>query len=79
MTKITKSMIYNSAHPPSGLIYDDVDLTDEETNINLLFNMALERIAFLPFGYLVDKFRQGRHHFYVVLLFMDGCECRLRY
>merc|ERR1712080_747045 len=29
----------------------------EETNINILFDMALERIAFLPFGYLVDKFR----------------------
>ena len=34
-----------------------VDIGDEETNINILFDMALERIAFLPFGYLVDKFR----------------------
>ena len=42
----------------TGLIYDDVDVADEETNINLLLSMALERIAFLPFGYLVDKFRQ---------------------
>ena len=32
-------------------------MADEETNINILFDMALERIAFLPFGYLVDKFR----------------------
>ena len=34
-----------------------MDVADEETNINILFDMALERIAFLPFGYLVDKFR----------------------
>jgi len=40
-----------------GLVGDDVDISDEETNINILFGMALERIAFLPFGYLVDKFR----------------------
>lgn len=32
-------------------------LLNQETNINILFDMALERIAFLPFGYLVDKFR----------------------
>merc|ERR1711902_322546 len=40
-----------------GLLSADVDISDEETNINILFDMALERIAFLPFGYLVDKFR----------------------
>jgi len=40
-----------------GLLSEDVDIEDEETNINILMNMALERIAFLPFGYLVDKFR----------------------
>ena len=40
-----------------GLLSPDVDINDEETNINILFDMALERIAFLPFGYLVDKFR----------------------
>merc|ERR1719419_643466 len=40
-----------------GLLGEDVDISDEETNINILFDMALERIAFLPFGYLVDKFR----------------------
>jgi len=40
-----------------GLLADDVDIEDEETNINILFDMALQRIAFLPFGYLVDKFR----------------------
>jgi len=40
-----------------GLLADDVDVEDEETNINILFDMALRRIAFLPFGYLIDKFR----------------------
>ena len=32
-------------------------MTDEETNINLLFGLALDRIAFLPFSYMIDKFR----------------------
>ena len=40
-----------------GLLGEEIDVMDEETNINILFDMALERIAFLPFGYLVDKFR----------------------
>jgi len=40
-----------------GLMSAKIDVEDEQTNINILFNMALERIAFLPFGYLVDKFR----------------------
>merc|ERR1719184_44994 len=40
-----------------GLLGEDVDIADEQTNINILFDMALDRIAFLPFGYLVDKFR----------------------
>jgi len=40
-----------------GLLGEDVDTADEQTNINILFDMALHRIAFLPFGYLVDKFR----------------------
>lgn len=30
-----------------------------EDNINALFSMALERVAFLPFGYLIDKWRWG--------------------
>ena len=40
-----------------GLLKDDVDIGDEETNINILFSMALQRLAFMPFGYLVDKYR----------------------
>ena len=40
-----------------GLLSPELDISDEETNINILFDMALERIAFLPFGYLVDKYR----------------------
>ncbi|KAI6048483.1 angiotensin-converting enzyme isoform X1 [Marmota monax] len=32
---------------------------DTETDINYLLKMALEKIAFLPFGYLVDQWRWG--------------------
>ncbi|NXJ81114.1 ACE enzyme, partial [Trogon melanurus] len=32
---------------------------DAETNINYLLKMALEKIAFLPFGYLIDQWRWG--------------------
>jgi peptidyl-dipeptidase A len=38
-----------------GLLKDYKDT--EEDNINALFKMALERVAFLPFGYLIDKWR----------------------
>lgn len=30
-----------------------------ENNINALFKMALERVAFLPFGLLIDLYRYG--------------------
>ena len=40
-----------------GLLSPDLDIKDEETNINILFDMALKRVAFLPFAYLVDKYR----------------------
>uniref|UniRef100_A0A8C6MAY0 Angiotensin-converting enzyme n=1 Tax=Nothobranchius furzeri TaxID=105023 RepID=A0A8C6MAY0_NOTFU len=33
--------------------------SDEETDLNFLLNMALVKIAFLPFGYLVDQWRWG--------------------
>lgn len=39
------------------MIDKDVDDTDKETNINILFDMALFRLVFLPFAYLVDKYR----------------------
>jgi len=38
-----------------GLIEKPVD--DKESDINYLMSMALEKIAFLPFGYLMDKYR----------------------
>lgn len=38
-----------------GLLKDYKD--SDEDNINSLFSMALERLAFLPFGLLVDKWR----------------------
>ena len=40
-----------------GLIGDEVDVTDKETDINILFEMALAKLVFMPFGYLVDKYR----------------------
>lgn len=30
-----------------------------ETDTNYLLKMALEKIAFLPFGYLIDQWRWG--------------------
>ncbi|XP_032891036.1 angiotensin-converting enzyme isoform X3 [Amblyraja radiata] len=33
--------------------------TDKESDINYLLKMALEKIAFLPFGYLIDQWRWG--------------------
>ncbi|KAH3705131.1 angiotensin-converting enzyme-like [Dreissena polymorpha] len=38
-----------------GLLADGQD--DDETEINFLFMMALDKIAFLPFGYLMDQWR----------------------
>ena len=37
-----------------GLLSQDVDEMDPETNINILFNAALCKLVFMPFGYLVD-------------------------
>ncbi|KAF6728427.1 Angiotensin-converting enzyme [Oryzias melastigma] len=33
--------------------------SDPETDINFLLNMAIQKIAFLPFGYLMDLWRWG--------------------
>lgn len=38
-----------------GLLDEYAD--SEADNINALFEMALERVAFLPFGYLIDQWR----------------------
>ena len=42
-----------------GLIDESVDITDEETDINILFEIALQRLVFMPFGYLVSTFRNN--------------------
>ena len=49
-----------------GLLGEDVDVTDEETNINILFSMALDRLAFMPFGYLVDKYRWDLYRLVII-------------
>lgn len=38
-----------------GILNDYKDT--KEDNINALFKMALERVAFLPFGMLIDLYR----------------------
>ncbi|CAG9795380.1 unnamed protein product [Diatraea saccharalis] len=38
-----------------GLLEDGAD--DQESNINQLYKMGLDKIVFLPFGYLLDLFR----------------------
>jgi len=40
-----------------GLLDNDIDFEDEEININILMSKALDKIVFLPFGYMIDKFR----------------------
>jgi peptidyl-dipeptidase A len=44
-------------HYKLPFLNSSIDINDEETNINMLFDLALDRLAFLPFGYLVDKYR----------------------
>ena len=40
-----------------GLLSNEVDTTEKETDINILFNMALTRLAIMPWTYLVDRYR----------------------
>ena len=51
------SLAVGTASNFKRLIGDNVNTTDPETDINILFTMALSKIAFLPFGYLIDKFK----------------------
>eukprot|EP00096_Caligus_rogercresseyi_P012149 TRINITY_DN5005_c0_g1_i1.p1 TRINITY_DN5005_c0_g1~~TRINITY_DN5005_c0_g1_i1.p1 ORF type:complete len:671 (-),score=146.93 TRINITY_DN5005_c0_g1_i1:391-2403(-) len=39
------------------LLDKNVNGKDFKTNINVLFNTATQKLAFMPFGYLVDKYR----------------------
>jgi peptidyl-dipeptidase A len=41
-----------------GLLDPDMQ-EDEETAINFLFSMALEKVALFPFAYVVDRWRWG--------------------
>ena len=54
-------MDYFSTFPQTlqqlGLVHAEVDMADEEANINTLFDLALERLAFLSFSYIADKFK----------------------
>ena len=42
-----------------GLLDEAAPVYDYEYSINFLFSMALEKIAFLPFAYIMDKYRWG--------------------
>lgn len=49
----TLSQLYPAPHRPTS------SYLPTESDINYLLKMALEKIAFLPFGYLVDQWRWG--------------------
>ena len=40
-----------------GLIDEDVDRFDEQTNINALMAIGLYKIAFMPYAYILDLWR----------------------
>ena len=40
-----------------GLLPEEIDINDEEVNLNALMSQALSAIAFMPYGYLLDKYR----------------------
>lgn len=49
-------------HIESGFVFHQINLLSDykdtrEDNLNALFKMALERVAFLPFGLLLDLYR----------------------
>lgn len=46
-------------HPPTYSLVNDDLCVYSETDLNYLLKMALEKIAFLPFGYLIDQWRWG--------------------
>lgn len=46
-----------SVHCP--LFQHQMNIVFLETDTNYLLKMALEKIAFLPFGYLIDQWRWG--------------------
>ena len=68
---------------------DDVDIEDYETDINILFNTAVTRLTFMPFGYLVDRYRWDLYkglvdrqdincHWHKLRLEIQGMKLRVR-
>ncbi|GAU87321.1 hypothetical protein RvY_00195-2 [Ramazzottius varieornatus] len=50
--------VQTPAHLKSlGLLMADFDINDPDLERNSLYSTALDKIAFLPFGYLMDKYR----------------------
>ncbi len=40
-----------------GLIEKDINVDGMEVNLNLLFRQALRIVAFMPYAYMLDKYR----------------------
>ncbi len=53
----TMTLSVNAAYLQKVGVFDQVPPNNAEAQINALMRMALERVAFLPFGYLMDKWR----------------------
>jgi len=54
---ISKSVETTSYYKKLGLLPESTDEKNYETNINMLYKLALQRIGVLPYLYLVDLFR----------------------
>lgn len=50
-----ETLTFMPCFPQIGLLQNYADSVED--NINALFKMALERVAFLPFGFLIDMYR----------------------
>ncbi|XP_067126754.1 angiotensin-converting enzyme-like isoform X2 [Centruroides vittatus] len=48
--------VYTPNHLQSMGLLNDI-ISDRESDINFLMEMALKKVAFLPFGYILDKWR----------------------
>ncbi|XP_047488914.1 angiotensin-converting enzyme-like isoform X2 [Penaeus chinensis] len=65
--------------PRASSSSDGKELSDEEKrDLNFLMKMALEKIAFLPFGYLLDKYRWGVYEGSVSSENLNGAWWQLR-
>lgn len=50
-------MSHCNRHPVNEILY--LKFSFIEADLNFLYNMALDKVAFLPFGYMIDQWRWG--------------------